>query len=133
LTESEHIARLEAENAALVQQVQMLGEKVAILLKLLENKGVKKDSHNSHLPPSSDIKPKKNQSLREPSERKSGGQPGHSGSSLEMRAVADQIIDLKSEYCGRCGSNLSGQEYVLQARRQVIEMPPIAPITQVWK
>ena len=133
MIESEHIARLEAENAELAQQVKMLGEKVAILLKLLENKGVKKDSHNSHLPPSSDIGSKKNQSLREPSERNSGGQPGHSGSSLEMRAVADKIIELKSEYCGRCGSQLSEGEYVLQARRQVIEIPPMAPITEEYR
>lgn len=144
LTETEYITIIEelratnialvAQNAKLVQEVKILGEKVVMLLKLLEAKGVKKDSHNSHLPPSNDIGGKKDiKSLREPSGKKSGGQPGHSGSTLKMKEVADQVIELKSEYCAGCGSSLEGQEYQLKAKRQVVEIPPIEPIYKEYQ
>ena len=40
----------------------------------------KKNSNNSNLPPSKDEnRPLKNQSLRQKSDKKPGGQPGHEG------------------------------------------------------
>ena len=43
----------------------------------------KKNSNNSHIPPSKDEnRPKKNQSLRKKSGKKPGGQPGHEGKTL---------------------------------------------------
>lgn len=112
--------------------ITSLSEKVALLLELQQKKGVKKDSHNSHLPPSSDIT-SKTKSLRRKSERPSGGQKGHSGNTLEMSATPDRIIDLKSNFCGRCGGSLTAGEFVLQARRQVVEIPPIKPIIQEYR
>jgi len=50
-----------------------------------------------------------------------------------MTATPDQIIDLKSNYCGRCGNWLAGENFVLQARRQVIEIPPIKPLTEEYR
>lgn len=144
MTETEYItiidelkatnAILVAENSELAQQVKILGEKVGLLLKLLEAKEVKKDSHNSHLPPSSDIGGRKNiKSSREPSGKNSGGQTGHPGKTLKMKAVPDKVIELKSEYCGSCGNSLAGQEYVLKAKRQVVEIPPIEPIYEEYQ
>ena len=120
---------LKAENANLQQENILLKEKVMELLKIIEKKGVKKDSHNSHNPPSSDKgKPKRNQSLRPKTERKTGGQPGHKGHTLEMKAIPDKIEDLKSNYCGECGEDLTELAHKLLSRRQEVILPPIEPI-----
>lgn len=132
MTDSEHIAILEATNAELVEQVKMLEEKVALLFELLQKQGVKKDSHNSHLPPSSDIS-SKNKSLRPKSECASGGQFGHPGNTLEMSASPDKIVDLKSNFCARCGISLASGNFILQARRQVVEIAPIKPIVEEFR
>lgn len=54
-----------------------------------------KDSHNSSIPPSQESIPAKavrrTQSLRKKSERKTGGQPGHPGSTLETSSSPDFI------------------------------------------
>lgn len=147
------IAFLTSQNKALSQEVQYferraifaenqvlelssivsaLEAKVLVLLELLQQQGVSKDSHNSSKPPSSDIKPVK-KSLRSVSSRKSGGQQGHKGISLELRATPDKIIDLKSDFCSVCGSSLAGQAQELQAKRQVVELPPIAPIYEEYR
>lgn len=137
------IQSLEAENASLKeentslkatlvlveQQVKALEEKVLFLLKQIEQKSVKKDSHNSHNPPSQDKgKPKRNQSLRKKSGKKPGGQPGHKGHTLKLKAQADEIRELKVEHCGFCGEDLSNEKQEIISKRQVIEIPPIKPI-----
>ena len=61
---------------------------------------IKKDSHNSSMPPSIDLfTSSKGRSLRSASVLKSGGQPGHEGRTLEIRSRPDKITDLKNEYC----------------------------------
>jgi transposase len=135
-------AALKAENAEFRQTILGLTEKVNFLLTLLApttEGSIKKDSHNSSLPPSSDlfVSPlKKTQSLRPPSLLKSGGQLGHSGKTLEMRPTPDEVIDLKSTFCSRCGTSLSTTEatvFSLLARRQVVEIPPILPIYREYR
>ena len=77
------IESLEATNALLLQQIKELEEKVLFLLQIIEKQTIKKDSHNSHNPPSQDkSKPKRNQSLRKKSGLKSGGQKGHKGHTM---------------------------------------------------
>jgi transposase len=114
------------------QKIKSLEEKVELLLDLLQKKNVKKDSHNSSLPPSSDLFTK-NKSLRPVSTRPNGGQVGHKGSTLEMSQTPDKIIDLKSDFCSVCGQSLTGELFTLQAKRQVIEIPPIVPIYEEYR
>ncbi len=123
------IGILEAENAVLRQEntillarVSSLEEQVLVLLQRLEGKSVKKDSHNSHTPPSQD-KARKTKSLR----GKSGGQQGHPGHTLEMVSVADQVKELKSSYRQVCGDGLPEEQTVLSTR-QVVDIPPIEPV-----
>ena len=53
----------------------------------------KKNSSNSSISPSSEInKPKRNQSLREKSDKSSGGQEGHKGNYLKQTDNPDEII-----------------------------------------
>lgn len=114
------------------QKIKSLEEKVELLLDLLQKKNVKKDSHNSSLPPSSDLF-SKNKSLRPVSTRPNGGQIGHKGSTLEMSETPDKIIDLKSDFCSVCGQSLAGELFTLKAKRQVIEIPPIIPIYEEYR
>ncbi len=112
------------------QKIKSLEEKVELLLDLLQKKNVKKDSHNSSLPPSSDLFTK-NKSLRPVSTRPNGGQIGHKGSTLEMSETPDKIIDLKSDFCSVCGQSFADELFTLKAKRQIIEIPPIIPIYAV--
>jgi len=123
------LKHLEVQNIALKQRVKILEEKIETLLNILQGKVVKKDSHNSNNPPSHDkFKPKKNRSLRKKTGKKTGGQIGHKGQTLKQKDTPDKYIDLKSEYCNKCGSNLSEKNHYLLSKRQVVEIPPIKPI-----
>lgn len=106
------LATLKAENAALRDRVQTLEEQVA------------KDSHNSHKPPSSDglAKPKP-KSLRSPSAKSTGGQPGHPGQTLRMVEKPDRTIRHVVERCNDCGRTLAQQAPDRVERRQVFDLP----------
>ncbi len=142
MTEREEIALLRTENAALRlenevfrvenlqfrQDIASLTEKVTLLLTQLSTPVIKKDSHNSSLSPSSDFSVPKTKSLRTASVLKSGGQIGHTGTTLKMTAMPTRIIDLRDNYCVECGECLKEATFILQSKRQVIEIPPIVPI-----
>jgi transposase len=121
--------RLEQENAALRalvaellplrEQVQALSEKV----KQLENQKAK-DSHNSHLPPSSDRFRRQPKSLRKRSGKKAGGQEGHEGNTLHLSASADEVIVHRVDVCQHCQHDLQAVAALQLERRQVIDLPP---------
>lgn len=132
MTDAEIISQLQAQNGSQAHQIILLEEQVLLLLDLLQNQSNRKDSHNSSLPPSRDLV-SKNKSLRGPSRRKSGAQPKHSGTTLEMRSTPDKITDLKSGFCSNCGQSLMQVTFVLKAKRQVIEIPPLRPMYEEFR
>ena len=90
------------------------------------------NSRTSGKPPSSDGlgKPnakKRTKSLRGPSDRKSGGQPGHTGKTLRQTPTPDTIIDHFPVVCSGCGAPLSPETAEASTARQVIDLPPPPP------
>lgn len=132
IDKDQYISKLEAIIAQQSEQIAFLEQKIASLIEEITKLKVRKGSHNSSLPPSSDIA-KKTKSLRTKSYRKSGGQEGHKGSTLKMSSTPDEIIELKSSFCSVCGSDLAQSTFVLQAKRQVIDIPPIIPIYKEYQ
>ncbi len=122
------------ENAHLKEIIKSLEEKVVYLLEVIQKQGIKKDSHNSHNSPSQDkFKPKRNKSLRKKTGRKSGGQLGHEGKTLEMVAIPDEIVDLKSDFCSACGDDLRSSTFEFLSKRQEVVLPPIEPIYREYR
>lgn len=100
------IAALEAQNAALVEQVAKLTARIDQLLELLG-----RNSKNSHKPPSSDGPASRGPSGgsgKSKSGRKAGGQKGHKGSHRELLPVerVDTFVELYPEVCLGCGAAL---------------------------
>jgi transposase len=115
----------------LLQSFQQKIEQLESRIKILEAENAflknKKNSNNSHIPASQDQnRPKKNQSLREPTERKVGGQAGHEGKTLVFRSKVDEIIKHSPIECGCCGNNISSSNEELVSKRQIIDIPLIA-------
>lgn len=106
------IAQLETEITELRARVQALEDRLA------------KDSHNSHLPPARDLPPQP-KSLRRPSGRTPGGQPGHAGTTLAWNAQPDREIVHQPTICAGCGAILDAASVVGDRRRQVVDLPPV--------
>lgn len=88
----------------------------------------KKNSNNSSIPPSQDEdRPRRNQSLRQKSGKKPGGQPGHADSSMKMSPIPGHVKKPLPEYCNKCGNDLSNSEAELLSKRHFIDLPAIAP------
>lgn len=91
------IEQLTKENKALAARVQSL------------EKQTKTNSNNSSKPPSSDGLKKKTKSLRKPSGKKPGGQPGHEGHTLEQVENPDEIIIHTVDKCEKCGASIKDE------------------------
>lgn len=129
----DEVIQLQAEKQALQEQLAQRDELIAALLKrvqVLEERLVK-DSHNSHLPPSSDRFSRQPKSLRQKSGKKSGGQKGHRGQSLCFSDAPDEVIVQTLEQCGHCGQDLRDIAASGVERRQVIDLPE--PQLRVWE
>ncbi len=127
----EENAALREENAtlrALVGELLPLKTQVEDLrahVKQLESH-LAKDSHNSHLPPSSDrfTRQPKTKSLRKPSGKKPGAQAGHDGNTLYQVNEPDQVIVHPVESCTSCKQDLRQEPALCIERRQVLDIPP---------
>jgi transposase len=113
-------ALLKAENIALRERVRTLEGQLA------------KDSHNSNKPPSSDgLSKPAPKSLRPPSQRPTGGQPGHPGHTLRMVEKPDRTVTHRVERCKACGQSLDTVHPERIERRQVHDLPePKLEITE---
>lgn len=120
MTPDEEIAMLRAENAALRAQVQQLVGEVEQLRGQLA-----KDSHNSSKPPSSDGLARKTKSLRKPSGKRPGGQPGHHGQQVRLVETPDAVVVHRPARCGDCQQMLPDDAPTWIERRQVHELPPV--------
>src|SRR5260370_31587659 len=109
----------EALREELQKQVELLKEQVQALQDQLA-----KDSHNSHLPPSSDRFQRQPKSLRGKSGKQPGGQSGHPGSTLLLSPTPDQVIVHPVECCQHCQRDLRKVESLTVERRQVLDLPP---------
>lgn len=118
----EKIRILEEENALLKQALHRAMERIKALEAQLS-----KNSRNSSKPPSSDglRKPK---SLRKKGERKTGGQAGHKGITLNQVETPDVIITHTAELCETCLASLVNVEALDFERRQEFDLPKIEPI-----
>jgi transposase len=118
------IALIERLCALIDQQHEQIAE-LRARVKALEDQ-LATNSRNSSKPPSSDRFTKQPRSLRQPSGRKSGGQPGHPGTTLQPMAIPDQTRLHEPEQCVACGASLA--EVASQSdpeRRQVFALPPL--------
>jgi len=121
----EQLAALVAGQAATIRRLeQRVAELEAETAEL--KRRLAQNSRNSSRPPSSDglAKPAP-KSLRRPSGRKPGGQPGHEGGHLAQVAAPDEVIDHVPSSCGGCGADLGDGVDVGRHARQVFDLPEI--------
>jgi transposase len=125
--------QLRQENSRLQEQVrrqqdllERQNQQIALLTAQVEelHARLSKDSHNSHLPPSSDRFKRQPKSLRKKSGKKAGGQPGHPGQMLQMVEEPDRVISHRIESCPACQLDLREVAALQVERRQVVEVPP---------
>jgi len=112
LTLRQQIGELQQIVAAQATEIQELRDQLA------------KHSRNSGKPPSSDgLKKPRTQSLRKKTGRRSGGQPGHKGHTLEMVAHPHHVEIHAASQCPHCAADLQPVERSAVERRQVFDIP----------
>jgi transposase len=108
----------------LCEQLQKANERI----KALEDQ-LCKNSQNSSKPPSSDGLRKPNpKSLRRQGERKTGGQNGHTGKTLNQVETPDVIVTHTVERCETCLTSLVNVATLDFERRQEFDLPEVQPI-----
>lgn len=122
-----HAAYQQGEEAvvSLVNSLVQLITHLQTRIQALEDQ-LAKDSSNSGKPPSSEglSKPRPH-SLREPSGKKTGGQPGHPGHTLKAVDRPDHIRVYQVTTCGQCHASLEQVEPRGYEKRQVFDLPPV--------
>lgn len=134
--ENQHLREQVAQRDERLQQqallLQQMQEQIADLthqVKGLQDR-LAKNSHKSSLPPSSDRFVRQPKSLRQKSEKKTGGQEGHPGTTLRLSEVPDEVIEHRVTVCASCQHDLREVEACVTHRRQVVDIPSPRLIVQ---
>lgn len=125
MSDAEQIAELKEQNVELSQK---LAEALAVIAELQAQ--LTQDSHNSNWSSSHDKGRRQTRSSREKSDKKPGGQAGHSGATLRLVEVPEQTVTHQPTVCSGCGHcfdemDLAQRSTVSPERRQVFDIPPI--------
>jgi transposase len=127
LSEAEIQALYRQGETAVVVLVQTLQQQIAQLeMRLGQVEGrVEKNSRNSHKPPSAEGFGKQPKSLRQRSQKPSGGQAEHPGTTMEWRTEVDWVETHEVRSCCGCGASLMAEPLESVIARQVIDIAPI--------
>ena len=109
------------------QELQRLLKKALERIEQLEAQ-LRQNSRNSNWPSSRDKgrKKKGKPNLRQKSDKKTGGQPGHEGHSLPFSEGPDKIERHRPEKCEQCDHPFTDEQLAAEVkRRQVIDLPPL--------
>lgn len=110
--------QLQEERAKFQQQLQEAEAKI----KELEGR-LKRDSHTSHKPPSTDGLGRKPRESRKKSEKPSGGQVGHQGRTLRQVETPDTMVSHRPTRCEYCQADLHQIQGKVKECRQVYDLP----------
>jgi transposase len=113
-----------AENTRLKHKLEASDKKNADLQEALKIARMPQNSSNSSRPPSADLfKPRRNYSLRKKTGRKTGGQPGHAGSTLAFCTdQPDRLVEHAVQSCAACGADLTYVAGKEEQTHQVIDI-----------
>jgi transposase len=137
------LSRKECEVYALTRRTQELQaelERVRLVQGEVSGGEVRRDSHNSGLPPSLDQPGAKaanavrrTRSLRRKSGKHVGAQVGHRGATLRQVDYPDRLRVHAPQRCRQCRASLVESSVVGYSRRQVFDLPPAAlEVTEHW-
>ena len=123
-----NVAQLQAALAdrdrQLADRDRVIAELVARVEELERRLG--QNSRNSNRPPSSEgyAKPKP-KSRRQRGQRRSGGQPGHPGTTLAQVEDPDRVVVHRPRRCDGCHRSLRRARVSSVERRQVFDLPEV--------
>jgi transposase/uncharacterized coiled-coil protein SlyX len=110
--------------AQLIEQLSARVEELTVQVVDLTRR-LGQNSGNSSLPPSSDLFGKPNPDRRKPTGRRPGKQAGAPGSTLELVAEPDEVVDHVPDACHGCGSDLADAVPAGTVVRQVRDVAPV--------
>jgi transposase len=119
-----HEAYLQGEEAVVALFERTIAQLAARVAALEDQRA--KNSRNSSKPPSSDgLKKPAPRSLRKSSGKKSGGQPGHKGHTLQAVERPQHTAVHRVEQCAHCHTALTAVAVSAYEKRQVFDLPEV--------